>query len=126
MAHKPPKKNGIGRIWAAFFYSLHGLRFAISKEAAFRQEACIVAISLVFLLFLPLSPLWKGMIFLATTAVLVVELLNTAIEAVVDVASPEYHVLAKQAKDLGSAAVLVSISVAMVLWGSALFSMFIL
>jgi len=121
MNRKPPTKTGIPRIWAAFFYSLNGLRHAISNEAAFRQEACIVVIALAALLFLPLSFAWKGLLFFATTAVLVVELLNSAIESVVDMVSPEYHVLAMRAKDLGSAAVLVSIVVAVVLWSSAIF-----
>ena len=121
MDRKPPTKTGIVRIWAAFFYSLNGLRFAISNEAAFRQEACIVVIVSIALLFVPLSPVWKGLLFLATTVVLVVELLNSAIESVVDIASPEYHVLAKRAKDLGSAAVLVSIVLAVVLWSIAIF-----
>lgn len=80
----------------------------------------LVIVSVV-LLFLPVSLLWKGLLFFATTAVLVVELLNSAIESVVDMVSPEYHVLAKRAKDLGSAAVLVSIVCAMVLWGGAIF-----
>ncbi len=121
MDRKPPTKTGIVRIWAAFFYSLNGLRFAISNEAAFRQEACIVVIVSVVLLFLPLSLVWKGLLFLATTVILVVELLNSAIESVVDIASPEYHVLAKRAKDLGSAAVLFSIVFAVVLWSVAIF-----
>ena len=114
-------KTGIARIWAAFLYSLNGLRFAISNEAAFRQEACILVVLLVVLLFLPLSLLWKGLLFFATASVLVVELLNSAIETVVDLASPEYHELARRAKDLGSAAVLVSIVFAIILWGCAIF-----
>ena len=121
MNRKPTTKTGIARIWAAFLYSLNGLRFAISNEAAFRQEICIVVVVLVVLGFLPLSFFWKGLLFFATTSVLVVELLNSAIESVVDIASPEYHDLAKRAKDLGSAAVLVSIVLAMVLWGIAIF-----
>ncbi len=124
MNRKLTTKTGIARIWAAFFYSLNGLRFAIFNEAAFRQEVCIVVVLLVVLLFLPLSLLWKGLLFFATTSVLVVELLNSAIESVVDMASPEYHDLAKRAKDLGSAAVLVSIVFAIVLWGGAIFIIF--
>ena len=72
-------------------------------------------------MFLPLSFVWKGLLFFATAAILVVELLNSAIESVVDLASPEYHLLAKRAKDLGSAAVFISIVIAVVLWGSAIF-----
>jgi diacylglycerol kinase (ATP) len=121
MNSKPTTKTGIARIWAAFLYSLNGLRFAISNEAAFRQEICIVVVVLVVLGFFPLSLFWKGLLFFATTSVLVVELLNSAIESVVDIASPEYHDLAKRAKDLSSAAVLVSIVLAIVLWGVAIF-----
>jgi diacylglycerol kinase (ATP) len=121
MNHKRTTKTGIARIWAAFFYSLNGLRFAISNEAAFRQEICIVVVVLVVLGFLPLSLFWKGLLFFATISVLVVELLNSAIESVVDIASPENHDLAKRAKDLGSAAVLVSIVLSIVLWGVAIF-----
>ncbi len=121
MERKPPVKTGILRIWEAFFYSLNGLRIAISSQAAFRQEACIAVIASVALLFLPLSFPWKGLLFFATTAVLVVELLNSAIESVVDMVSPEYHVLAKRAKDLASAAVFASIVFAVILWGSAIF-----
>ena len=122
MNRKPTTKTGIARIWAAFFYSLSGLRFAISNEAAFRQEAIIVVVLLVVLLFLPLSLFWKGLLFFATTSVLVVELLNSAIESVVDLASSEYHDLAKRAKDLGSASVLVSIVFAILLWTGAIFT----
>ena len=121
MNRKPTTKTGIARIWAAFLYSLNGLRSAISNETAFRQEICIVVVVLVVLGFLPLSLFWKGLLFFATTFVLVVELLNSAIESVVDIASPEYHDLAKRAKDLGSAAVLVSIVLSIVLWGVAIF-----
>jgi len=121
MNPKRMTKTGIARISAAFFYSLNGLRAAFSNEAAFRQEVCIAIVLLVVLLFLPLSLFWKGLLFFATTSVLVIELLNSAIESVVDIASPEYHDLAKRAKDLGTASVLVSIVIAMVLWGVAIF-----
>ncbi|MGB3209582.1 MAG: diacylglycerol kinase [Desulforhopalus sp.] len=113
---KPPKKTGIGRIIAAFSYSLCGLRCAFSNEASFRQETCVVVVALGVLAFLPLSGEWKGVLFLATTLVLVVELLNSAIESVVDLASSDYHALARRAKDIGSAAVLVSITLALILW----------
>jgi len=122
MDRKPPIKTGIARIWAAFFYSLNGLRHAISNEAAFQQEAFIVFIASAALFFLPLSFAWKGLLFFATASLLVVELLNSAIESVVDMVSPEYHLLAKRAKDLGSAAVFVSIVIAVALWGSAIFT----
>jgi diacylglycerol kinase (ATP) len=117
---KPQPKTGIRRIWAATFYSLQGLRDAITNEAAFRQEAILVVLALIVLPFLPLSLPWKALLFFATSAVLVVELLNSAIESVVDLVSPEYHELAKRAKDFGSAAVLLSRVIIGVLWTLAL------
>jgi diacylglycerol kinase (ATP) len=121
---KPPKKIGIARILAACTYSMDGIRCTFSTEAAFRQEAFIVAIVSAVLLFLPLSHEWKGLLFFATTAVLVVELLNSAIESVVDLVSSDYHILAKRAKDIGSAAVFVSIAFAVILWSGAVLSIF--
>jgi diacylglycerol kinase (ATP) len=120
MDHKPKQKAGFPRIWAAFIYSLNGLRFAIFNEAAFRQEAFVAVIFSIVLLFLPVALIWKGVLFFATVSVLVVELLNSAIESVVNIASPEYHLLAKRAKDLGSAAVFFSICLAIVLWSCAI------
>ncbi|TKB24120.1 diacylglycerol kinase [Desulfopila sp. IMCC35006] len=119
---KPPRKTGFPRILAAFSYSLDGLRSTFATEAAFRQEGCLVAICLLALIFLPLSHEWKGLLFFATATVLVVELLNSAIESVVDLSSPDYHLLAKRAKDIGSAAVLVSIALTVFLWIAALAS----
>ncbi len=124
MDQKPTAKTGIARIWAASFFSLNGLRYAVQNETAFRQELCIVATLLAILLFLPLSLLWKGLLFFASIIVLIVELLNSAIESVVDMVSPEYHNLAKMAKDFGSAAVLISIVLIIVLWSAAIFSIF--
>ncbi len=118
---KPAGKKGLERIWAAFFYSLSGLRSAIATEPAFRQEMGIYAALLIVLCFLPLSVLFKSVLFFANTVVLIVEMLNSAIEAIVDMTSPDYHPLAKRAKDMGSAAVFVSIALAIVLWLCALY-----
>ena len=118
---KPKSKTGMARIWAAFFYSLHGLGFAISNSSAFRQEL-IAAILLSGLLpFLPLSLLWKGLLLFSTWSILVAELLNTAVECAIDLVTSEYHILAKRSKDLGSAAVLINIIVTAILWGCAIF-----
>ena len=121
MDEKPAAKTGFARIWAAFYYSLYGLWFAVRNESAFRQELCLFVILLVILFFLPLSITFKCILFFANSIVLIVELLNSAIESVVDLSSPEYNVLAKRAKDLGSAAVFVSLILALVLWLVALF-----
>lgn len=123
MQEVPVRKTGLVRIWAAFFYSLSGLRHAITRESAFIQEAVVFVVAVVILVFAPFTLLWKALLLFVTAAVLVVELLNSAVEAVVDIASPEYHELAKLAKDLGSAAVLLSIATAILLWVMALFSL---
>ena len=121
MNQKTSPKNGFERVWAAFFYSLDGLRYAFSNETAFRQELFVISVSTIVLFFLPFSFVCKCLLWLATINVLVVEILNSAIEAVVDLASPEFHILAKHAKNLGSSAVLMSISVAVVLWCAAIY-----
>nr|VFJ56405.1 MAG: diacylglycerol kinase [Candidatus Kentron sp. DK]VFJ65370.1 MAG: diacylglycerol kinase [Candidatus Kentron sp. DK] len=120
MIEKPTPKTGIRRIWAALFHSLDGLRAVFAGEAAFRQELFLVVVATAALPFLPLSFTWKGILFLATAGVLVIELLNSAIESVVDLVSPEYHPLAGRAKDAGSAAVLLGILIAGVLWAMAI------
>ncbi len=119
MKQLPTKKTGLARVLAAFFYSIDGLRSAFTNEAAFRQELFLFLLLLPVLIFLPVSGQLKAFLFLANSIILIVELLNSGIEAVVDMTSPEYHKLAKQAKDMGSAAVLLSIILAVVLWGYA-------
>ena len=122
MNHVPSKKTGLTRLWAAFLNSFNGLRFAVKNEEAFRQEIVLYVLLLILLFFLPISIPFKTILFVANTIVLLVELLNSAIEAIVDMVSPEYNELAKYAKDLGSAAVLVSLTLAIVLWGFAVYS----
>lgn len=121
MSQIPSPKKGVKRIWAAFFYSVDGLCFAFSNEAAFREELIGVVISVLALLFVPFPLMWKCVLLFATITILVVELLNSAIEAIVDLVSPGYHEAAKHAKDLGSAAVLVSIIVTCILWCVAIY-----
>jgi len=116
-------KHGIARIFAAFFYSLDGLRCAFRNEEAFRQEALLFLLLLAVIFFLPVSLSIKLGLLAANSLVLIVELLNSAVEAVVDMASPDYHILAKRAKDMGSAAVLLSLLVAGSVWLFALGTM---
>lgn len=113
-------KTGLGRIIAAAGYSAAGLRNAWRHEAAFRQELILAALLLVLLCFLSLPLAFKGLLIGVTLLPLVVELLNSALEAVVDLASPDFHELAKRAKDQGSAAVLVSLLLALTIWVLAL------
>lgn len=95
----------------------------MAHEVAFHQEVVLVGILSLVIVFIPLSLTWKGLLFFATAQVLIVELLNSAIEAVVDIASPEFHLLAGRAKDMGSAAVFICLLLAGILWVLALASL---
>ena len=120
MSKKPRAKQGLARIWAAFFYSLAGLVHAGRREAAFRQEAVLLILVGAVLVFLPFSLAWKIALLVSHTLILIVELLNSALEKVVDLVSPDYHILAKQAKDMGSGAVLLALVLTIGLWVAAL------
>lgn len=109
------------RIWHALFYSLSGLHHALRHESAFKQEAGLAVVLTLIAVFLPIPAILKLQLVSSHFIVLIVELLNTAIESIVDKASPEYHQLAKQAKDMGSAAVLVAIIYVLVCWGVAFY-----
>jgi diacylglycerol kinase (ATP) len=109
-------KGGLGRVFKAAGYSLNGLRAALRYEAAFRQELLLV------LLMAP-AAFWVGqdaiqiiLLLSALVLVLIVELLNSAIEAVADAVTLENNELVGRAKDLGSAAVLLSLLSAGALW----------
>ena len=106
-----PQKGptGFRRVWNAFFYSIDGLKAAFQNEAAFRQEVLIAAVLIPVALTLSVDGLGRAMMIASILLVLVVELLNSAVEATVDRISLERHQLAKRAKDIGSAAVLVSL-----------------
>ena len=113
-------KTGLRRVWNAFNYSLAGLKAAYLCEDAFRQEVILAALLIPVALLLPVPWLGRGLMIASVLLVLIVELLNSAIEAVVDRVSLENHRLAKRAKDIGSAAVLVSLILVMVVWGCVL------
>ena len=114
-------KTGLKRIINAFFYSMDGLAAAYRYEDAFRQEVLLALILIPGAFLTPATGLSKAMIVASVLAVLVVEVLNSAIEAVTDRVSLEDHALAKRAKDLGSAAVLLSIINVPVIWLLAIF-----
>jgi diacylglycerol kinase (ATP) len=109
-------KSGIKRVFSAFFYSIDGFRAAWRYEHAFRQELMIAIPGLMLALLLPVSRLEKLALIASLVLVLIVELLNSAIEAVVDRVSLDRHSLSKTAKDLGSAAVMLSFALALVTW----------
>lgn len=116
MSHPLKGRTGLRRLVDATRYSLQGLAAAWKHEAAFRQEVAIAALLLPLGLWLGRSGVEKALLAASVLAVLVVELLNSAIEAVVDRASPDTHELAGRAKDLGSAAVMLSIAAACLVW----------
>jgi diacylglycerol kinase (ATP) len=97
------------RVVRAAQYSEQGLRSAWRDEAAFRQELVLVLVLAPLTLWLPLARTDTVLLLVLMGLVLVAELLNSGLEAVVDVASPEFHALAAKAKDCGSAAVLLSL-----------------
>jgi diacylglycerol kinase (ATP) len=109
-------KTGLIRLWNAFGYSLAGFRAAYKHEDAFRQEALLAALLIPLALWLPVSYLAKALMIASVLLVIIVELLNSAIEATVDRISLENHDLAKRAKDIGSSAVLVSLINVVVVW----------
>ncbi len=104
------------RIWNALFYSADGLRAALRHEDAFRQEALLAAVLIPAAFFTPASGPGKALMIGAVVLVLIVELLNSAIEATVDRISLDDHALAKRAKDIGSAAVLLTLINVPVVW----------
>ena len=114
-------KTGLRRIWNAFGYSLTGLSAAYRHENAFRQEALLALVLIPLALFLPISGIGKALMIGSVLLVLIVELLNSAIEAAVDRISLENHRLAARAKDIGSAAVLMSLLNVVAIWMLVLF-----
>ncbi len=114
-------KSGLKRISSALGYSIDGLRAAWRHEHAFRQELMVAVPGIVVALLLPVSPLEKLALVAVLLLVLIVELLNSAIEAVVDRVSLERHALSKNAKDLGSAAVLLACMLALATWAVVLY-----
>ena len=118
-AHKG--KTGLRRVWNAMFYSIEGLRAAYRHEDAFRQEVLLALLLIPLAFFLPASGLGKALMITSVLLVLIVELLNSAVEATVDRVSLEHHRLAKRAKDIGSAAVMTSLANVVVVWLLVLF-----
>ena len=112
--------TGLRRIRNALRYSIDGVRAAYQHEAAFRQEVWLAAALIPLALWLPASGVGKALMIASVLLVLVVELLNSAVEAVVDRVSLEKHELAKRAKDVGSAAVLVALVNVVLIWALVL------
>ena len=109
-------RTGVARLWNALRYSLDGLAAAYRHEDAFRQEVLLAAILIPLALALPVGGTGKALMIACVLLVLIVELLNSAVEAAVDRISLENHQLAKRAKDIGSAAVMLSLINVPVIW----------
>ena len=117
-------KSGLKRIFSAFFYSIDGLKAAWKHEHAFRQELGLFFAGTLVALVLKVSAFEKLVLIAVLVLVLIVELINSAIEAVVDRISLERHPLSKNAKDFDSAAVLLACLLAAATWAVVLFNRF--
>jgi len=121
-----PQKNrtGLNRVWHAFGYSLQGLS-AAWYEKAFRQEAVAAFILIPAAFFVGNTWMETALLIGSVILVMVVELLNTGIESAIDRIGPEWHELAKRAKDMGSAAVLLSLILCTGVWAAAIFTLLV-
>ncbi|KXI21659.1 diacylglycerol kinase [Photobacterium sanguinicancri] len=117
-----PGATGIKRVIDATGYSMKGLKAAWQHEAAFRQEIVLMALLTVVTFFLPVTKLEQVVMIGSLFIVVIVELLNSAVEAVVDRVGSEFHELSGRAKDIGSAAVFVALTLVTVTWGLILFT----
>lgn len=111
-----PGKTGLARVIAASGYSWQGLRAAWQHEAAFRQELFLVVFLLPAAIWLGDSALESALMIACLFIVLIAEIINSAIEAVVDRLGSEHHELSGRAKDMGSAAVFLALANVVVVW----------
>ena len=117
LPHNPYKGNrGVMRAWFALHHSFNGFRVAIREESAFRQELTLAAILVPCGVLLPVPPEQRVLLLGSVLLVLIVELLNSSVEAAIDRISLERHELSKRAKDLGSAAVTLALLLCTLTW----------
>ena len=119
-----PGNTGMRRIFNATIYSMQGFAHAWRNEAAFRQELLLTLALTPIALWLGRSPLERALLIGVCLVMLIVELLNSAIEAAIDRHGDEQHTLSGAAKDLGSAAVFVSLVLVAVVWTSVTYGRF--
>jgi len=112
----PEKTTGVVRIIKATEYSMAGIKAAWKHEAAFRQELALLAILMPLGFFLGQNNIEQALLISSPLIVILTELINSALETVVDRIGLEYNPLAKRIKDMGSAAVLVSIAIVIIIW----------
>lgn len=120
-----PGRRGLKRVLWAGYYSYRGICSALKNEAAFRQELALMLILIPLAFWLGETVEQQLLLIGPCVLVVVVELLNSAIEAVVDRIGSERHVLSGQAKDMGSAAVLLSLLLVAVSWGLIVWNRFL-
>lgn len=122
---KPENNHGIKRVIRATGFSMKGLKAAWVHEAAFRQELMLSIVMLPIAVFVDITTLEKLLLIFSLFIVLIVELLNSAIEAVVDRIGDEIHTLSGQAKDIASAAVFMSLALCGITWAVILGSRYL-
>ena len=114
-------KTGIARILKAFTYSWQGLKSTFQSESAFRQDLIVFTLGTLISFFLPISGFECALMLFSLVLILLMELVNTAIEVVIDRISPKFHPLSGRAKDIGSALVLLAFINAIMVWLLILF-----
>ena len=119
----PHKATGLRRLVNALSYSLSGLQLAWRDEAAFRQEIILAIVLVPVAFMMPVDLTQRVLLVASVMLVLVVEMINSAIEATVDRISLDIHPLAKRAKDMGSAAVMLTLTNAILTWTMTLWSL---
>ncbi len=117
-------KGGLSRLVNALKYTWDGLKAAAQFEEAFKQELMVVIPLSIAAWFIPVSAVERALLFSVLQLILIVELINSAIEANTDHISLDRHPLAKRAKDMGSAAVFLTILIATVTWAAVLWQNF--
>ena len=115
------KNTGLKRVILATGYSIKGLKSAFKHEAAFRQETLLAAIFIPLACYLDVSQIERILLIAPLILVLIIEILNSAIEAVVDRIGSEHHELSGRAKDMGSAGVLIALFLTAYIWIEILF-----
>ena len=109
-------RRGIRRLINASFYSLSGIASAFRHESAFRQEVALAAVLIPTAFEIPVGPVERVLLIGSVLLVIIVELLNSSVEAAIDRIGFDTHRLSKRAKDLGSAAVLIALGALLVTW----------
>ncbi len=121
-ANQMKGKTGIRRIIKAFGYSIDGFQAAYKSEAAFRQVVWLNIVLALALIVLPFTLPVKMVLLLTSALSIIVELFNTGLEAAIDRISDEFHPLSKVAKDVGSAAQLITLTLLFILWIMAIYA----